>query len=139
MDVEINWIAVVLAAISSMIVGCIWYSKPVFGKAWMKLVGLDDKQQQAGDAAAILLAFVASLVTAYVLALVTYLSQLYYGLTYIDSALNTAILLWLGISATTVVTHNAFEQKPHKLTALTVVYQLVNLMVMAAVIGWLGP
>ena len=31
MDVEVNYLAVLLAAASSMVVGSIWYAKPVFG------------------------------------------------------------------------------------------------------------
>jgi hypothetical protein len=32
----INWIAVLVAGISSFVVGGIWYSPGLFGKAWMK-------------------------------------------------------------------------------------------------------
>ena len=31
MNVDINYLAVVLAALSSFVVGMIWYAKPVFG------------------------------------------------------------------------------------------------------------
>ena len=38
MSVEINWLAVVLATASSMVIGSIWYSKSVFGKTWAKVL-----------------------------------------------------------------------------------------------------
>src|SRR5690606_24898948 len=38
---QLNYIAVILATLSSFIVGFIWYSETVFGKIWMKLVGLN--------------------------------------------------------------------------------------------------
>lgn len=34
---EINWIAVVVATISTMVVGSIWYTPKVFGNYWMRL------------------------------------------------------------------------------------------------------
>ena len=36
---EVNWLAVLVAAIIPMIIGTIWYSPPVFGNTWMRLIG----------------------------------------------------------------------------------------------------
>ena len=69
MDVQVNYWAVFLAAVSTMVVGSIWYAKPVFGKTWMKLVNLDEKKAAAGAVKALSLTFVLSLLTAYVLCL----------------------------------------------------------------------
>lgn len=38
---DVNWLAVVAAAISSFLLGGVWYG-PIFGKAWMKAAGLDE-------------------------------------------------------------------------------------------------
>jgi Protein of unknown function (DUF1761) len=38
---DVNWLAVIAAAISSFLLGGIWYG-PVFGKAWIKAAGLDE-------------------------------------------------------------------------------------------------
>ena len=43
MNVDINLWAVLLAAVSSMIVGSIWYMPAVFGNTWMKLTGTEMK------------------------------------------------------------------------------------------------
>jgi len=37
---SINYIAVILATLSSMAVGAIWYTPRVFGKLWMRLTGV---------------------------------------------------------------------------------------------------
>lgn len=42
MEVEINWLAVLAASLVGFIIGAIWYG-PLFGKAWMKIVGLTEK------------------------------------------------------------------------------------------------
>src|SRR5690606_17158500 len=57
---EINWLAVLLAAVSSMVVGAIWYAKPVFGTRWMKLSGITDADTQKGAALALILTFIVS-------------------------------------------------------------------------------
>lgn len=38
---ELNWMAILVAALIPMIVGFIWYHPKVFGNAWMKLVNLN--------------------------------------------------------------------------------------------------
>ena len=38
---EVNWIAIVAAAILSFLLGGLWYSPVLFGKAWQREVGAD--------------------------------------------------------------------------------------------------
>lgn len=139
MDVQINWLAVVLAMVSSMVVGTIWYAKPVFGEKWAKMVGLDDKKMQKGAGKAIGVTVVVSLITAYVLAHVTYLSNSFFGNSFFQDALTTAFWVWLGFTAARFITHDAFEQRPWKLTVMNVGHELVTFLIMGAIIGWLRP
>ena len=76
-----------------------------------------------------------SLVTAYVLAHVIFLSNHYFQNSYLQDALSTAFWLWLGINAVRFWTHDMFESRPGKLTLITVANEFVTLMVMALVIG----
>ncbi len=39
---NINWLSVIVAAVSSFLVGGIWYG-PVFGRAWMQAFGLSEE------------------------------------------------------------------------------------------------
>lgn len=140
MDAQVNYVAVLLAALSSFVVGMVWYAKPVFGNAWSKLVGLSEEKQKQGRAVAMGRSLVAALLTAYVLAHVTYLSNNFYSTnSFMSSALQTAFWLWLGIAATTIVVHDAFEQRPMKLTAMNIGNQLFTLLAMGLIIGWLTP
>ncbi|MGN6494059.1 MAG: DUF1761 domain-containing protein [Agriterribacter sp.] len=45
----INWMAVLVAGVSSFVVGGIWYSPNLFGKAWMKDNGLTEEQIKKGN------------------------------------------------------------------------------------------
>jgi hypothetical protein len=137
MEVEINYLAVLLAALSSFLVGMVWYAKPLFGNAWSKMVGMTDEKAKQGMMPAMMKAFVAALVMAYVLAHVTYISATFFNVSFMESALNTAFWLWLGVSLTTLVVHDSFEQRPMKLTAMNAGNQLVTMLAMGVIIGLL--
>ncbi|MDQ3093809.1 MAG: DUF1761 domain-containing protein [bacterium] len=140
MNVEVNYWVVLLAATSSMFVGSIWYSKRVFGRAWAKLAKIDLDKKISNSQMFLLMGstFVASLLTAYVLAYVTFLSNRFFGNSFLEDSLMTALWLWLGFTAARIYTHNAFEQRRKKLTLLAVSHELVTLMVMALIIGLFG-
>ncbi|MBO9199694.1 MULTISPECIES: DUF1761 domain-containing protein [Niastella] len=48
MTMNINWWAVLVAGISSFVVGGIWYSPGMFGKAWMKDNNFTEEQIRKG-------------------------------------------------------------------------------------------
>lgn len=139
MEVAINWWAVILATTSSMVVGFVWYAKGTFGTSWGKMVGLTPKQMEKGSKWAIPVTIVVSFITAFVLAHVTFLSNQYFGNSFLQDALSTAFWLWLGLTAARFITHDQFEQRPLKLTVLNIAHEFVTLMVMALIIGWLKP
>lgn len=141
MSVEVNYLAVLLAAVSSMVVGSLWYMPAGFGKAWMKLTGIKpDRSKMSGSKMAWMYGsvFVCSLLTAYVLAHVTFLSNKFFGGSFFWSALSTAFWLWLGFTAARLYVHDTFEERSFKLTALNAAHELVTVVVMALIIGALG-
>lgn len=138
MNVEVNWWAVILATASSMVVGSIWYARSVFGNVWIKLTNIDEKKMGQGVAKSMVITIVASFLTAYVLAHVSFLSHKFFGNSFIWDAMSTAFWLWLGLTAARLVVHDVFEHRPTALTVLNVAHEFVTLMVMGAVIGWLG-
>lgn len=141
MSVEVNYWAVLLAGASSMAVGSIWYAKGVFGATWGKLAKVDMSKRVEGSQMALLLGltFVASLITAYVLAHVSYLSHSFFGNSWLQDSVSTAFWLWLGFTATRMLTHDLFEGRRKKLTLLNWGNELVTVLVMALIIGWLHP
>jgi hypothetical protein len=54
-------------------------------------------------------------------------------------AILTAFFLWLGFTATRLLVHDLFENRPSKLTVLNAAHELATLVVMAVVIGALKP
>ncbi len=134
MEVEVNYIAVILAMVSSMIVGSIWYARPVFGNMWIKLAKVDMKKQ--GSAVwPIVTTTIVSLMTAYILAHVAFLSNQFFHHSFFQDAVTTAFWLWLGLTAARFITHDAFEGRPWKLTLLNVSHEFVTIMTMGVIIG----
>lgn len=67
---EINYIAVVVAAVASFILGGLWYSPLLFAKAWQREAGVTDEQMAGANMGMIFgLALVLSLIAAFVFAL----------------------------------------------------------------------
>jgi hypothetical protein len=134
MEVQVNYLAVLLAGLSSMVVGSVWYMPQVFGKTWAKL----SKAKMAGSPAVYVLTLVASLFTAFILAHVTFLSNSFYKDSFMQDALTTAFWLWLGFTAARILVHDLFEGRDKKLFAINAAHELVTVMVMAAIIGAFG-
>lgn len=141
MNVEVNYLAVILAGISSMVVGSIWYAQGVFGRTWAKLAKVDMNKEMKGGEMGVLLGttFLISLITAYVLAHVSFLSNQFFGNSFLQDALSTAFWVWLAFTAGRFVTHDMFEGRRKKLTLLNISNEFITIMVMALIIGVLKP
>jgi len=46
---EMNWIAIFISALTTLIVGFIWYNPKVFGSIWMKETGLTQEELAKGN------------------------------------------------------------------------------------------
>lgn len=134
-EASVNNVAVVAAAVVSMVVGAAWYSPLLFGKLWMKLSGMTEKQlaeaKKKGMAKSYAIAFLAVLVMSYVLAhFVDYL-----GATTIMAGVEAGFWLWLGFVATVLINSVLWEGKPFKLYLLNIAHYLVVLLVSGAILA----
>ena len=67
---EVNYLAIVAAAVAAFVLGGLWYSPALFGKAWQREVGLSDEELKRGNMARIFgTALVLSLIASFVFAL----------------------------------------------------------------------
>lgn len=133
----INVWAVLAAALSTMVVGFLWYSPLLFAKPWCALMGYDmnDKakmdQMKKGAGKMYGMAFVASLLAACVLAKII-------AVTTVDSALygvKIGLAVWLGFVTTVQLTDAIFSRKPAKLYLINTGYQGVCFVVMGAILA----
>lgn len=134
MQVEINYLAVLVSGIIAMVLGYLWYSPMLLGNQWMKLVGLtkekiEEQKSQMPKTYGIM--FIASLVMAYVLSHFIYFAG---GVT-ASAGVVGGFWAWLGFVATTMLSGSLFSNKPFKLFAIESGYYLVVLLVIGAVLA----
>ena|SRR3989338_6491621 len=127
----VNYLAVLVAAVVSFLVGWLWYSKPVFGKVWMNLMGLKKEPKHEGMAKNIALGFVATLVTAFIVADLAGML----GYTSAGEGAMLGFLVWLGFVATTTLSGVLWENKPWGVWLLNNAHSLVTLLLMGAIVG----
>lgn len=138
MEVEVNYLAILLAALSSMVVGAVWYAKNIFGKEWMKLAKLDEKKLAGASAFPLVVAFVSALVMAFVLAHLTFVVNYFYKGSYLEDALMTGLWIWIGFQGFRIFMHDAFEGRRKKLSIINMGNELATIMIMALIIGLMG-
>jgi len=63
---EINFLAIITAAVSALVVGFVWYNPKVFGNAWMKAAGMTEEKIKGGNMAKI---FIMAFIFAFLLAM----------------------------------------------------------------------
>ena len=137
---DVNVWGVLLATLSTLVVGSLWYTPRVFGRRWMRLARVDEERAAQRGAWPVVVTVLVTAVTAWVLAGATTIAHDWYGGTsFLLSAVVTGLLLWAGFTAARLVTHDAFEGRPAALTVLNVGHELLTVLVMAVVIGLLGP
>lgn len=138
MDIEINWLAVALAFAAGMAVAMVWYSNWGFNKAWTKQTGVTgEKLKKAQGRWPFVKLSVANFITTLVLAVAIAVASAYFNDSSVWLALAVGFVLWLGLSATTLLQHNTFEMKSDTLTAINSGYQLALFLAIALVIGLL--
>jgi len=134
---EINYWAVLLATLSTMVVGSIWYTPKVFGNYWIRVAKVEPDGKSA--VGAIIATLLVSFVSSWVLAGATVIAWHFYGGSFLVNALVTALILWAGFTAARFITHDAFERRPAGLTTLNIAHELVTFVVMAVIIGVWPP
>jgi hypothetical protein len=133
---SLNWVAILVAAVSTMVVGFLWYSPLLFAKPWMREMGYDpndkakteEMKKSAGRAYGG--SFVASLISAFTLALILH------GLRAEDVrfGIMASFHIWLGFVATVQFTGALFMKQSMKLFAINTGYQLVCYLVMGTIL-----
>ena len=140
MDITLHYLAVLVAAIASMVVGFLWYG-PLFGKKWMGMMGMTEadinaaKQNKGGMGKSYVIAFIGSLVTAYVLAHIITMARMAGVSSGVSGGITSAFWVWLGFFATTALGGVLWERKSWSLYFLNTIHQLVMLLAMGAILA----
>ncbi len=130
---QINWFAALLAFVSSMVIGFVWYMPAVFGRRWMQAINKteDDLKNIEGGAGIWVPMMVAAALTSILLAVL--ISAL---------ELNTfwaggffALILALVIRAGGHVIHNGFAGRPFAVTVIDSGHDIAAMTIAGVIIG----
>lgn len=137
MDIPINYLAVLVAGISAIVIGGLWYG-PVFGKQWMALAGISKegmKSMKMSAGAAMAGGAFVSLLMAYIFAHALIFAGAYTNTSGVSAGLMSAFCAWLGFILPVTAGSFLWEGKSWKLWALNAAYYLVSLLVMGAILS----
>lgn len=138
--VGVNWLAVLLAALGSMVLGMGWYS--ALGKQWMNALGKTREELMPdGKASPIpfVVAAICQLIMAYFLLLLTR--------TILDSSATDiqiwdAVMIgghmWIGFIMTSMVLNHAYQGQKYTLTLIDGGYLLGVMIVQGVILGLLA-
>lgn len=123
---DINYAAVIVAWLISMIIGGFWYSPAGFGKQWSKLSGVDMMKTPKNETGrAIKFIAVSCLLQALTLAVI--LRSL--DVSNILQGLIVSIVLWFGFTALTTVGNTLYQRQSWKFWWLNASYFLVTMSI----------
>jgi hypothetical protein len=132
---NINLVAVLVCAVSSFIIGGIWYSPVLFARSWAKELGKSPEDfKKSSPLVPMLISFLASIVIAFVMAHIIVFADTARVVHSLRTNIETAILLWGGFTAATSFVNKGFEGYSMTLWAINVGYRLVDFIAMAVIL-----
>jgi hypothetical protein len=128
---DLNWLAVIVAAIAYFALGALWYAPPVFGDLWMRSGGIQVPEQP--QAAFYIIPFLTCLLATIAVGMLA-------AATASDTAAEGIVLglvTGVGIALTSLFVTGFFDpQKPQPMVWVAVVsgYHLVGLVIAALIL-----
>jgi Protein of unknown function (DUF1761) len=128
---HINWLAVLAAAVSTFVIGGLWYSPFLFGRAWMAVNKLTDADLAKSNMAKIFgLSFFLALIMSANLA--AFLAEPKTTATWGATAGFLAGFGWVALGIATIA---LFERRSWKYVLINGGYMTVSFVVMGLIIG----
>ncbi len=126
----INFLAVLVAAVTTFLLGAIWYIS--FQTSWMELSGVTEAKAAESDPAnAYIVSFITYLLGAYALALLFKSMQV----STLKTGALTGALIGALIVGGNIFSNNAYELKPMGLSILNAGFSAVSFAAMGAILG----
>jgi hypothetical protein len=123
---NLNWLAIIMAAVSAFILGGLWYSPLLFAKRWMKETGITEESTKNANMIKI---FILSLIASFFLAMFigAHAGGLFGSMAGFMAGLGW-VFTFMGISY-------LFESRTMAHFLINSVYSVVSLTVMGLIIG----
>ena len=131
---DVNYLAVVLSALSAFVLGGLWYSPLLFAKPWMRLNGFNEEELKKGGNMALIFggAFLANLVCAFVFAMFTR------HITDIDDGASFGFATGLCIVGASFALNYLFERRPLALWLINAGYFTLQFTIYGVILAAMG-
>ena len=132
----LNYLAIVIAAFAAFAFGAAYYA--AVSKPWMKAARIDPKGDGVGmpPPSLLLTSIICELIMAWVLAgIIGHLGE---GQVTLRNGIISALFVWFGFMATTLAVNQRYEGFGWNLTIIDALHWLGVIVIMGAVIGWMG-
>lgn len=130
MEANVNWLAVIAATLSSFVLGALWYSPALLGKAWMKENNFTMEDLKGSNMVAMYgLTFVLSFVIA------TNLAFFFGGEVNLTEGMLYGGLAGFGWASMALGTIYIFERKTFRLWLIHAGYITLQFVIMGAILG----
>lgn len=138
MEIQINYVAILVAVVANFVLGFIWYT-PLFGRAWAKEMGFDTSVKPTGGqlAKGMIIMVIGNFLLAFVFAHNIAAWSFVPGMDQesdVSNILSASIFTWLGFYVPVDLNGIAWESKSWKLFLINTGYHLVMLVVAAAIL-----
>ena len=133
-QIDVNWLAILVAAIAAFAIGALWYSPVLFARQWMAAHGHTPERlaaMQSSMSKTYAFSFITYVIMAMVIALLAGLT----GATTAVQGVVLALLAWLGFGFTIGLNTNLYSGKPASAFMIDAGYQFVHVILMGAIIG----
>lgn len=127
----INYLAVIVAAIVTFMLGAFWYM--TFGGTWAELTGVTNEKAQASTdgLTAMIISFITYILAAYAMALI-FKSM---NISTWQTGAMTGALIGAFLIGGNIFTNNAYELKPMQLSVLNAGFSTLSSTVVGAILG----
>jgi membrane associated rhomboid family serine protease len=130
---DVNYLAVLVAAVAYFVLGAVWYANPIIAKAWQRAGGIEVSEDQGPNPAV----FGATFVCYFVAGLATAMLVVATGT---DSAAEGAVLglvVGVGYAVTASAVSTIYDRKPEPFAWFWIngVYNLAALVGVGAILG----
>jgi hypothetical protein len=136
--IPINYLAVLAAAAFSVVLGFTWYG-PLFGKIWMKTMGVTKdsitKEKMKEMNKNYVLMMLGTLLIAFTLSHVIVFSSAYFKYETVTTGLMSGFWIWLGFFAPLQMDEILWGGRPWKLFFINTSYRLVALLGMGVILA----
>ncbi len=134
---SINWLAVVVCVVVSMVSGFIWYHPKVFFPAWWKGIGKSESDlNDSGDMEnAGAMTWGLTVLASFVQAIFVSLLLTVMGSNTLAAGLQAGFVIWLGFIAPTNLVNKLFAGHGLKVWAIEAGNHLVNMLLFGAILA----